>query len=219
VTDPRLAEAVRAYDRVVFAGDASDVPGAERALDAVEADIALARGRLLHARYLEQREQEDPQELSLFERAAQLYAELGDARGEGEAVFWVGIVHQVIRGDHDTALPLFERSLALATAADDKLTQTYALRHLGFVAAESGDTAGAREHLLESTRLRRDLDFGPGVAANLIALAHVAAADEKGDEVRDFLDEADQLAADPAAAGIRTWVAASRTELQRFLQP
>ncbi len=44
---------------------------AERELDAVEADLALARGRVVHARFTE-RGHEDPHELSLFERAAEL---------------------------------------------------------------------------------------------------------------------------------------------------
>jgi hypothetical protein len=80
-------------------------------LDAVEADLILARGRIRHAEFLVQR-QEDTRELAEFERAAELYADLGDERGEAEALFWVGIVHQVVRGDGATALPFFERSYA-----------------------------------------------------------------------------------------------------------
>ncbi|WP_328875804.1 hypothetical protein OHT76_40175 [Streptomyces sp. NBC_00287] len=58
---------------------------ADPALDEVEADLALTRGRVVHARLLEERV-EDVRELELFERAARLYAQLGDARGEGEAL-------------------------------------------------------------------------------------------------------------------------------------
>jgi hypothetical protein len=90
-------------------------------LDAVEADLALARGRLVHARFLESRN-EDPHELGLVERAAELYATLSDARGEAEALFWVGAFHQVVRGDNDAAVPAFEQARKLAAEVDDKLT-------------------------------------------------------------------------------------------------
>jgi hypothetical protein len=51
----------------------------------------------------------------LFVRAAQLYQALGDVRGEGESLFWVGCFHQVVRGGNDAAVPVLERS-ATATA-------------------------------------------------------------------------------------------------------
>src|SRR3954469_1763508 len=72
------------YERAVFGGDASALAEADRALDAVEADLAIARGRIVHARYLATRE-EDPSEPALFERAAELYRALGGRprRGRG----------------------------------------------------------------------------------------------------------------------------------------
>lgn len=215
MTDPRLQAADRSYQQAVFAGDPSGLAPAERDLDAVEADLALARGRLLHARYLQERDAEDPEELRLFERAAQLYAALGDQRGEGEALFWIGIVHQVIRDDLETAVPLFERSLALATDSDDDLTRSYALRHLGLAAHAAGDLAAARAHLEESTRLRHDLGFHAGAAANLIGLAYLAAAEERTDDVRRILDEALDLVDRPEAAGVRVWVEEARADLGR----
>jgi len=217
VTDARLLTADRSYQQAVFAGDPSGLGPAERELDAVEADLALARGRLLHARYLQERLAEDAEELRLFELAARLYADLGDQRGEGEALFWIGIVHQVIRDDQETAVPLFERSLAMAAEAGDDLTRSYALRHLGIAAHAAGDLTGARSRLEESTRLRRDLGFHAGAAANLIGLAHLAAAEERADDVRSILEEAFALVDRPEAAGVRVWVEEARTDLRRFL--
>jgi hypothetical protein len=49
VTDERIERARQQFERAVFGGDGSGLAGAERELDAVEADLALARGRLLHA--------------------------------------------------------------------------------------------------------------------------------------------------------------------------
>ncbi|GAA4567196.1 hypothetical protein [Planotetraspora kaengkrachanensis] len=118
--DDRIERARTLYEQAVFGGDSSVLTNAERGLDAVEADVALARGRILHARFLNERvgvgssPVEDPAELPLFERAIELYRALGDARGEAEALFWIGCLHQVIRRDNETAVPELEQSCRLA---------------------------------------------------------------------------------------------------------
>ncbi|WP_435204738.1 tetratricopeptide repeat protein [Micromonospora sp. bgisy143] len=211
--DVRLTRAQERYEQAVFGGDATSLDEAERDLVALEADTALARGRLLHARFLETGA-EDAAELSLFERAAQLYREVGDARGEGEALFWVGTVHQVIRQDQATADPSFARARELATEAGDELTLSYVLRHLCFGEQAAGRVEVARELLEESTRLRRKLSFTPGVAANLIGLADLAASDGDRDAARGLLDEAASLATSSGARGIARWIDEARDELK-----
>jgi hypothetical protein len=109
------------YEQAVFYGDHGALSSADRILDGAEAALALARGRIIHARFLAAG-QGDPTELTLFERATALYHELGDMRGEGEARFWVGTYHQVVRGDNDAALPQLRRARELAAAAGDSLT-------------------------------------------------------------------------------------------------
>ena len=84
--DGRVERAGQLYERAVFGGDVGALATAERELDAGQADLSLARGRIVHGRFLEER-REEPRELTLFERAATLYGELGDVRGEGEALF------------------------------------------------------------------------------------------------------------------------------------
>jgi hypothetical protein len=116
--DVRIERAGQAYERAVFGGDASWLAAAEGDLDAVEADLALARGRILHARFLAEGN-ENPAEPALFERAAQLYRQLGDERGEAESLCWIGCFQQVVRGEHDAAVPTLERSRDLATKAGD----------------------------------------------------------------------------------------------------
>ncbi|MFI6779899.1 hypothetical protein [Micromonospora sp. NPDC050276] len=74
----------------------------------MDADVALARGKILHARFLDTG-LEDAAELPLFERAAGLYWELGDARGEGESLFWVGTVHQVMTPDRESVVECARR--------------------------------------------------------------------------------------------------------------
>lgn len=210
--DSRLERARDLYEQAVFGGDADAVGIAERELDAVEADLALARGRLLHARFLDGRV-DDPRELVLFERATQLYQHLGDVRGESESLFWIGTYHQVVHGDHDTAWPLLERSYQLATQAGDELTMSYAVRHLGFAELAAGHTDRGRERLEESVRLRRDVGFAPGVAAGLVSLAELAAEGGDREQASKLLDEAEAVAGSCDARGVLRWVEEGRSQL------
>ncbi|GAB3841233.1 tetratricopeptide repeat protein [Dactylosporangium cerinum] len=192
-TEDRIERARQACHQAVFAGDVDALDGVERDLDAVEADLAVARGRVMQARARERRT-ENPAELASFERAAELYQRLGDVRGEGEALFWVGTYHQMSRQDDGTAVPVLERSHALAVRAGDKLTMSYALRHLGYADHTAGRLDAARERLEESTRLRREIGLLPGVAANLVGLAYVAAAQGRRDDAVTLLEEAGAIA-------------------------
>lgn len=147
--DERVERSRLLYERALFDGDTGALAAAEWELDAAEADLALARGRLIHGRFLQQRAEEpdlaseDPEELAFFERAALLYRARGDVRGEAESLFWIGCFHQLVRGDNAAAVPVLQRSLDLAAQADDTLE-------------------AARQHLEESSRLRREIGLLPG---------------------------------------------------------
>lgn len=182
-------------------------------LDAVEADLSVARGRLLHAEYLKERRQEDPRELPSFERAAELYAELGDERGEAEALFWIATYHQAIHHDLEVSIPFLERAEDLARRIGDKLLLSYIARHIGFVdQLVHGDLDAARRRQEESVALRREVGHLPGVAAGLLALAEVAYARGDTAEHDRLLDEAESVAVDSGAKGIQRWIAAERDE-------
>jgi tetratricopeptide (TPR) repeat protein len=215
--DERLRQARLLYERAVFTGDASSLAEADRKLDGAEADLAVARGRLIHAQFLLRRDsaaaQEDPAELPLFERAAQLYHELGDIGGEAEAMFWVGCFHQLVRRDNVTAVPILEQSLKLSAQAGDKATMAEALRHLGIAAHSAGDLEVARQRLEESTRLRRELGLLPGAAANMVGLAYIAMAQERRDDARALLGEASTIATASQADRILQQVTEARVEL------
>jgi len=171
----------------VFGGDASRLTRAARDVDGVEADVALARGRLIHARYLRERAaggSEPTEELALFERAASLYEALDDRRGQGEAWFWIGCYRQVVEDDGAAAVVALERAVELATEAGDLLTVSYAVRHLGMAEHAAGRLGSARELLERSVELREQVGFQPGVAPNLIGLAYIAAADGRDGDAR-----------------------------------
>jgi len=215
----RIERARLLYERAVFDGDADALALADRELDMVEADLALARGRVIHTRFLDQRDRdpgravEDPREGELFERAAELYRGLADARGEAEALFWIGCFHQVVRRDDQIAVPILERSRRLADAAGDQRTLSEALRHLGIAEHRAGRLGEARALLEESARLRRESGQLPGVAANLVGLAYIAAADGRPDDARALLSEAEAIAQSAGAQRITRQVTEARAHL------
>ena len=109
--------------------------------------MALGRGKLLHARFLDTGF-EDAAELPLFERAAGLYAgswatpEVRANRSSGVGTY----ANEVILGqDQATAEPFFALGpIKLATTAGDQLTLSYVLRHLCFVTASRPPVALTR---------------------------------------------------------------------------
>lgn len=217
--DDRIERAREVYARAVYGGDTGALGEAERGLDGVEADAALARGLILHARFQSAAADagavpaEDPAELPLFERAFELYRALGDTRGEAEASFWIGCVHQFIRRDDETAVPYLERSSRLAAQAGDKPTWAEALRHLGIAAHAAGRLDEARERLEESSRLRREMGALPGVASNMIGLAYIAAAQDRRPDALATLDEAYAIADAHGAHAIARHIEQARTRI------
>jgi tetratricopeptide (TPR) repeat protein len=199
------ARARRLYERAVFGGESGAIDVAMRELDVVEAELALARGRILHARFLEDRVRTD-EELALFERAAALYGALGDGACQADALFWVGTFHQVVEKDDAAAVPVLQRAYALASDADDRLTLSYIARHLGFADWAAGRADDARARLEESLRLRREINFLPGVAAALVALAEFSAEHDQPEESRRLLDEARRIAESSDSHGVLRWI-------------
>jgi tetratricopeptide (TPR) repeat protein len=198
VDDP-LARADLLNEQALFTGSADARAAAGRELDRAETLVLLGRGRLLHARFLADR-REDPEELRLFERAVALARDTGDRRLLGESLFWLGLFHQVVRGDDDLALPLLEESYRLAREARDTKLMSCAVRHRGF----AYDAAGRREEawaaFQESVELRRSDGFLPGVAAGLLTLGEVAAERGRDEEARTHYAEARSLAERVGAA-------------------
>ncbi|MBV1853637.1 tetratricopeptide repeat protein [Catellatospora tritici] len=210
--DPRLDDAHALYEASVFYGDDQALDKAAPLLDQVEADLALARGRLLHARYLRDRDQEDPAELPLFERAAELYRQVGDRQGEAEALFYIGIYHQVLHNDGVVSKPYLDIAEHLAEEVGDRLLLSYVVRHIGFVHQyEDGDLDRARQRQEQSLALRREVGHLPGAAAALLALAGIAGQAGDTAERERLLDEAERTATEAQAQGVLRWIAAERS--------
>lgn len=208
-----IEQAGELFEAAMFGGDRSALDRSDDVLDAVEAPLSMARGRVLHVRFLNDRE-ENSQELVMFERAAELYRRLGDVSGEADALFWIGCWHQVVKGDGTTGRPYFERSYALAHSVDDRLTMSYAVRHLGFADRDAGHFDQARERLTESVELRREIGFRPGEAAGLVALAYLAAETGDPSAALRHLDGAQSVAESCGAKAVSGWVEEARTHIR-----
>jgi hypothetical protein len=92
---------------------------------------------------------------------------------------------------------------------------SYALRHLGIAEHAAGRLDAARERLEESARLRREIGFMPGVAANLVGLAYIAAGQGRRDDALALAEEADAIAAASGARAISRQVEEARAQLLR----
>jgi hypothetical protein len=206
--DMRIEQADRRYELAAFGGDPSELDLADRDLDAAEADLALARGKIRHARFLAH-QIEDARELEDFERARQLYHSVGDLDGEALAAFWTGCFHQVVRQDGPAALP----ALTFARDNGQPLTRSYATRHLGFHALHGGDVPRAGALLEESLRLRRAHGSPAEIAAALLALAGQRARAGNPGEAHSLLTEATNSAHAAGAAGVLRWISVTREEL------
>ena len=195
-TPLQLAE--RSYHRCVFAGDAGEVDAALRGLVGDAPATLLARGKLLHARFLVDRDAADEpdrrEESACFDRALAGFRVAGDRCGQAQALFWQGCYWQVVAGDHARADGPLAAAAQLSQECGDDLTRSYALRHLGIAKHRAGEPRAAREFLEQSTRLRRELAFAEGVAANLVGLSYIALGEGRSDDAIRHADEAAELA-------------------------
>lgn len=199
------------YDRASFGDESAALHEGAAEIKAAEAQLALARGRFLHARYFVDK-QDRPEQLAQLTAAAELFRELGDVRGAADATFWMAIYHQVIHHDEATAVPLLEKARALAAAADDPLVMSYVVRHQGFVELNAGHLEQAQANFEESVRLRREMGFQPGVAAGLVALAELAATRGDSTAARGHLNQAADIARETGSDGVLHWIGQVREE-------
>lgn len=106
-----------------------------------------------------------------------------------------------------------ERSQELAARVGYTLTESYALRHLGIAEHQTGRLDAARERLKESVRLRGEVGFLLGVAANLVGLSYIAAAEGRRDDALALAEEAAEIAEVSDAQGIMRQVEEARPAL------
>ena len=149
----------------------------------------------------------------LGSRARDLRATAPDEGGRAWAAFYAGLIEDLLRGDISAAVPDYTSARDLGEQAGDELIVSYAVRHLGYAAARSGDRDAAWSAFERSLELRQRAGCVPHVLAQYLALAEMAA--ENGDApwartvaalVRDWA----------ATAGVGTrWLASSAAEIAK----
>lgn len=133
-----------------------------------------AMGFSLHITYVDSDRTKEPEnELAFFQRGLELRKKGGTTAQVAESLFHVGIVYDVIRKDYEQALQYHQAAYDLACEADDKVTASYAIRHIGFAHAAAKDWEAAKRALTESLQLREAAGFTPGIAFAVAALAHL----------------------------------------------
>ncbi len=184
-----------------------------------EAAALAQKGMVLHYRAIELPPEErvaiDPgPEQDMFEQALALRRELDDALGIAESLFQLGLVHQVLRRDGETAAPLFREALSLVESRPDAgpLLRSEIHRHVGFdllLREERHDEALA--HLRESLEIRRALEERAWTVSGLLALAMgERVAGRREDAIAHARDALDLAEAERLRERVR---AAAETEL------
>lgn len=162
---------------------------------------ALERGKLLHVAAIQERTLQ-PGQRAAFSAALVGFQAGNDVAGAAEALFWLGLYDQW-ESEHAAAEPLLHESYELAAKVGDRLTQSYAARHLGFAASRRGAIDQARELLRESLELRRELAFRARRRRGATRLAELEREQGQTDEADALLANADRIASAVCAVGVR----------------
>jgi tetratricopeptide (TPR) repeat protein len=187
-----LAQAREAGDRVLEAA-ALDRLGMLAHFRAIEGDLAEA---------------DSDAEVSLFEQALRIRRELGDPAGEAESLFGLGLAHQVLRGDWETAMPYYREALELAEKHGDLLLRSEVHRHIGFYHVVSDLQSDlALHHLKVSHDLRAELGDPRWIPGGTVALGLAEIADGLRDQGLAHLRLALQQARDAQLSAERIgWI-------------
>jgi tetratricopeptide (TPR) repeat protein len=155
--------------------------------DRIDEATALTRlGMLLHFAALSGEAADWAAEERLFAGALTIQRAADDPAGAAESLFGLGLVHQVLRGDWETALPFYREALTLAERYADEMVRSEVHRHLGFFHVYAvGDPETGLRHLRMSQVLRERYGDPRRVATGTLALGEAElAAGNRGEALR-----------------------------------
>ena len=132
----------------------------------------------------------------LAARAEGLHAAAPDRSRGAAATFYAGLVEDNLRGDVTAARKAFAAALAAAQEAGDGLTESEALRHLGYHHGEDGEVEQARQMWERSAELRQRAGAVPYTLSQQLLLAGLAR------------DAGDREEARAVAGQVRRWARA-----------
>jgi tetratricopeptide (TPR) repeat protein len=117
----------------------------------------------------------------------------GDTRGVAESLFHVGLIHERLE-QYVEALDFYRRSYTLARDRSHLLEQSYAARHLGGRAQETGDLGTALAYFRESLALRQEVGYTLLLPLAHLALGEVMLAQNNADGAAREYEQAHTLA-------------------------
>ncbi len=156
------------------------------------ATLEMAEGRFTYWKALDNTKDWGPP-TDDFDRALQVYQELGDEVGLGEAMFYRGLVYQM-QDDNQHARQIFEQALALTQKTGDERMESFVVRHIGYLQQAAGEIDAARANFQKSLQLRQRNEMKVFVPFALIALAEFEAEQKNSAEAIKLIEEALPLA-------------------------
>jgi tetratricopeptide (TPR) repeat protein len=105
-----------------------------------------------------------------FDRAIQLYRDVGDDVGLGEATFYRGLVYQM-QNQNEPARKVFDQALKFTQKTGDERIRSFVVRHIGYLQEAAGQFDAARASFHESLELRQKNDMKVFVPFAMILLA------------------------------------------------
>ena len=155
-----------------------------------EARMQLAR--ITYAAAFETKDWKTPR--AAFEQVLAVREKLGDQRGIGETLFYLGLTYE----QDNQPNPAFERytkALAIAEKRKDIILESYVRRHMGGIQEERGELDAARKNIDLEVELRKKGGFLVGVPFALRHKADFVAAHGPGKaEAVKLLEEAVTIA-------------------------
>ncbi len=174
----------------------------DAARDELDAALAIARRAGLRGteaetwRYLSMlagNHGDYPRALELVTRAREMFAEVGDAEGEGAALVGTATVHYQ-QGRYGEARSALEQARPVFQRSGHRYREAVVLGNLGTIAAGQGELAAALRWVDEAVELTRRIDDTEALGTNLAVHAEIDAILGRTDEVRRHGTEALALA-------------------------
>jgi tetratricopeptide (TPR) repeat protein len=169
---------------VTAARSVVDVTGDKRAL----ATLEMAEGRFTYFKALD-KTKDWAQPTDHFDRAQEIYKELGDEIGLGEAMFYRGLVYQM-QDQNRQARETFDQALELTKKTADERMQSFVVRHIGYLQQSAGEIDAARTNFRESLELRQRNNMKVFVPFAMIALAEFETEQKNSTEAVKLIEEA-----------------------------
>ncbi len=161
-----------------------NVTGDKRAL----ATLEMAEGRFTYFKALDKTKDWAPP-TDHFDRAQEIYKELGDEIGLGEAMFYRGLVYQM-QDQNRQARETFDQALELTKKTADERVQSFVVRHIGYLQQSAGEIDAARTNFQESLELRQRNHMKVFVPFAMIALAEFETEQKNSTEAVKLVEEA-----------------------------